>query len=573
MHEINSPKLLFDNIFVHYAENNDLFERALYALIGTSFLRLKDIPKLTSKLDTASRRCLIENYNRLCYPRLPAKDYEEQVTMMDFALVLACEVNPPEIVMDKIIAIVCAENGNIDGAGAIFRHVLEKQETKSLDAAMTYSDIAWTHYLQELYVSALYCENQAFAIRKEKMDESYLLFADQYHSLGCIHEAKQDFHKATICYAKSLEILELNFVSNNVIQDTSSKYYKYKSAYARYTFNRNPKAANRHSFAFTPIQPSLAVEKTRPEYLNWIKQRLLETEWHDAKEIYYHLLTLPEWLNDPQFLEDRQKNDDQVIGVPPKCVLRDRFLVIEPPIKSFDEGRQFKGSGFLVEAGKYNGFSRTHKDSDNYYEITVDAAAKGILNEGLSLGKEQEARKLAQELQSLKDGGKFVMLQMSVQLFTKSSFLDKLVNKTLLEGDDSKMKTLGRYCHLLDRYFAEIDDQAKLYDIMVYGGANLNLALLRTYIDAIGTLSKKWLGFSSASKNAKLAELFGNTLFIIRMHRTYGEGINKVADISKISNFPEEEEVLFTAGIEFIIEKVEIHCTGKKFRIYLTVYV
>ncbi|CAF0934387.1 unnamed protein product [Didymodactylos carnosus] len=521
MHEINSPKLLFDNIFVHYAENNDLFERALYALIGTSFLRLKDIPKLTSKLDTASRRCLIENYNRLCYPRLPAKDYEEQVTMMDFALVLACEVNPPEIVMDKIIAIVCAENGNIDGAGAIFRHVLEKQETKSLDAAMTYSDIAWTHYLQELYVSALYCENQAFAIRKEKMDESYLLFADQYHSLGCIHEAKQDFHKATICYAKSLEILELNFVSNNVIQDTSSKYYKYKSAYARYTFNRNPKAANRHSFAFTPIQPSLAVEKTRPEYLNWIKQRLLETEWHDAKEIYYHLLTLPEWLNDPQFLEDRQKNDDQVIGVPPK----------------------------------------------------FDAAAKGILNEGLSLGKEQEARKLAQELQSLKDGGKFVMLQMSVQLFTKSSFLDKLVNKTLLEGDDSKMKTLGRYCHLLDRYFAEIDDQAKLYDIMVYGGANLNLALLRTYIDAIGTLSKKWLGFSSASKNAKLAELFGNTLFIIRMHRTYGEGINKVADISKISNFPEEEEVLFTAGIEFIIEKVEIHCTGKKFRIYLTVYV
>ncbi|CAF5144565.1 unnamed protein product, partial [Rotaria sp. Silwood1] len=55
-----------------------------------------------------------------------------------------------------------------------------------------------------------------------------------------------------------------------------------------------------------------------------------------------------------------------------------------------------------------------------------------------------------------------------------------------------------------------------------------------------------WLCFSSTSKNRSKAEQFGNTLFIID-NETAREGV----DISSISAFPDEEEVLLQATITF----------------------
>jgi hypothetical protein len=86
--------------------------------------------------------------------------------------------------------------------------------------------------------------------------------------------------------------------------------------------------------------------------------------------------------------------------------------------------------------------------------------------------------------------------------------------------------------------------------------------------------SFRWASFSSTSKNLKLAEFWdANTNFIMQLNKISSAAEKKAIDISLYSQFPEEEEVLLKAGIEFTVKKVDYDDTNKKHYIYLDVYV
>lgn len=108
----------------------------------------------------------------------------------------------------------------------------------------------------------------------------------------------------------------------------------------------------------------------------------------------------------------------------------------------------------------------------------------------------------------------------------------------------------------------------KTSNLTLYRGELLNENMKECYRQAVGTL-KSWLAFTSTSKNRQLAEVFGDTLFIITFDKN--EGFSITRDISGVSQFPMEEEVLLRSGVIFMVEKIEIDHTNAKCIIYLNV--
>ncbi|CAF4451876.1 unnamed protein product [Didymodactylos carnosus] len=96
----------------------------------------------------------------------------------------------------------------------------------------------------------------------------------------------------------------------------------------------------------------------------------------------------------------------------------------------------------------------------------------------------------------------------------------------------------------------------------VYRGANLDRSVIENYKKPIGE-NTSWDSFISTSKNCKLAERFGNTLFIIDTSSCSG------IDISSYSGFPDEEEVLLPAGTAFKVLKVAPYSTSGQYSIYV----
>jgi hypothetical protein len=101
---------------------------------------------------------------------------------------------------------------------------------------------------------------------------------------------------------------------------------------------------------------------------------------------------------------------------------------------------------------------------------------------------------------------------------------------------------------------------------VVYRGATLTTDEIEAYKHSIGQLPKEWLGFSSTSKKKDLAEIYGNTLLIIQVPSQ-----SQHLDISTISHFPVEQEVLLGASTSFQIENVIYDETTKKHHIYLKI--
>ena len=97
---------------------------------------------------------------------------------------------------------------------------------------------------------------------------------------------------------------------------------------------------------------------------------------------------------------------------------------------------------------------------------------------------------------------------------------------------------------------------------------NLSKDEIDMYKSSVGTY-RAWTAFSSTSKKQSEAEKFGPVLFIIRFtgHSRYGSGI----DVSSLSKFPEEEEILLQPGTNFRVDKMECDKDTGKYRFYITV--
>ncbi|CAF1387769.1 unnamed protein product [Adineta steineri] len=255
-----------------------------------------------------------------------------------------------------------------------------------------------------------------------------------------------------------------------------------------------------------------------------------------------------------------------------KHLREERFMNL--PVAS---DRSFGGqygwvSPFIVEVRRYLGLRPNELPSKKPDMIRklVKKAAQGIIEEGKHIGKQKEAEKLASILQEKRNKGIEEVWQCCVYLYSLECFLYKTLNANMrLVGSKEDehiwrhtLQTLGPFCLLLwdDPYNIKVKTNIELYR-----GANLKLEQIVAYKKMAGNEKEygSFQGFSSCSRNRGKAERFGNTLLIMKVLYAF------TADISRLSEYPNEEEELVTPGVCFrVLSVYEDSETGKNF-IYL----
>lgn len=226
---------------------------------------------------------------------------------------------------------------------------------------------------------------------------------------------------------------------------------------------------------------------------------------------------------------------------------------------------------FVVEVRTNLGLKKEDLPSKkpNLIPMLVEKAARGIVEEGKHLKKQREGEKLAKMLREKKYSPMKEVWKCCVYLYSLESFLYKTLNAAMrLVGDEdhenvwrSKIQTLGPFCLLL------WDDPINVKgreDGELYRGAELTPEQIDVYVKMVN----KWKGgsfqaFSSCSRNRQKAEEFGNSLFIMKIKGAF------IADLSQLSEYPNEEEELITPGVYFQVTQVKFDRKRKKHYIYL----
>ena len=153
------------------------------------------------------------------------------------------------------------------------------------------------------------------------------------------------------------------------------------------------------------------------------------------------------------------------------------------------------------------------------------------------------------------------ILKCVATLYSAESFLYKLVNTTLRNHDMTKIDTLGPFCSLLDSYlFRHMDKNGQT----VYRGVSLSEEMIEEYKQAVGK-QIVWPAFTSTTKDRRVAEKFGNTLFVFNLKYS----LHRKNEISLISHYPLEQEVLLESQSVFTVDKIEYDRSKSKHIIYM----
>lgn len=202
----------------------------------------------------------------------------------------------------------------------------------------------------------------------------------------------------------------------------------------------------------------------------------------------------------------------------------------------------------------------------NYSEI-VEQAASGLEKEGALAGDHhaQMGTKFGEMLRKVKYDDKKTIVSCCIHIYTAESFVYRILNETLRKYDMSKVDTFGPFCYFLNCYPEAL---GRNYFVgIVYRCVKLDSDTIETYKQAIGQW-KSWPAFTTTMKNKMTAEAFGNVLFVIEL--TPSTRYGKAVDISQLSTFPAEDEVLLLPGSNFRINRMEYSQKGQPV-FYLTV--
>lgn len=203
--------------------------------------------------------------------------------------------------------------------------------------------------------------------------------------------------------------------------------------------------------------------------------------------------------------------------------------------------------------------------------VSITTMVNGIRNEGKLIGKPIEANYIAEELERAAKNDSSMIGFQCIHQYTRSSFLSTSVNKFLCNKDSSTLENLGPYLKLLLVHFKEYPIRSN--QLIVYRGVNLSSEDLDAYQRAVGRGTFRWYCFTSTSKSRKVAEFYDtNALMIINLNKRYPND-SRAVDIAVLSQFPEEEEVLLRADVEFCVEKVELGKEQTKHLINIQAYV
>lgn len=248
--------------------------------------------------------------------------------------------------------------------------------------------------------------------------------------------------------------------------------------------------------------------------------------------------------------------------------LREERFMVDPiaPKRPFD-GQYGWISPFIIEVRRYLNLRKEQLPSkdESLVPMLVERAADGIIEEGKMIGKQREAEKLAKTLREKKDKGMKEVWQCSAYLYSLESFLYKTMDEAMrLIGDEeheqiwrSKVRTLGPFSFLL--WDDPFDTKMKT-KMTLYRGGNLTDAHFATY-EEMAKHPKEYRSFQAftlCSRNRRKAEEFGNTLFIMEVLFAF------TADVSNVSEYPDEEEELVTPGVCFSVQSVKFDKKTKK---------
>ncbi|CAF0950391.1 unnamed protein product [Adineta steineri] len=227
---------------------------------------------------------------------------------------------------------------------------------------------------------------------------------------------------------------------------------------------------------------------------------------------------------------------------------------------------------FIKEVANYLNITKDQLPSKNksIVPMIVDQSFLAIIEEGKKMGKQVEAEKLVKNLRETKDQGMKEVWRCCAYLYTLESFLYKKLNEVMrLIGSGqheqiwrSKISTLGPFCLLLwDNPF---NRKMIKPDTLLYRGANVPDQLITSFKEECEKSWHTFQAFTSCSRNGKVAEGFGNVLFIMKTLVAF------TVDLNSLSQYPDEEEELFFPGVSFTIDRMDLEEKKKKHLIYLT---
>ncbi|CAF3869790.1 unnamed protein product [Rotaria sp. Silwood1] len=255
-----------------------------------------------------------------------------------------------------------------------------------------------------------------------------------------------------------------------------------------------------------------------------------------------------------------------------KHLREERFVDLPVNISRSFSGEYGWVSPFIIEARRDLKLTPEQLPSKqpNLIPMLVDKAAEGIIKEGKNIRKEQEAIEMINMLRKKRNQGIEKVWKCCAYLYSLESFLYKTINSAMrLVGDKdheqvwrSKVHTLGPFCLLLwDDPFNKKPKSAKT----LYRGANLTGEQIAKYEEMAkdSAMFGSFQAFTSCSRNREKAENFGNALFIMEIFIAF------TADLTKVSEYPEEEEELIIPGVCFHVTKVEFNQDNNKHLIYL----
>ncbi|CAF1400740.1 unnamed protein product [Rotaria sp. Silwood1] len=218
------------------------------------------------------------------------------------------------------------------------------------------------------------------------------------------------------------------------------------------------------------------------------------------------------------------------------------------------------------------------KDWEKRKHEMVEKAILGILHEGQLTGKQREAKWIVEQLEKVKDKTTKEIGKCCTYLYSLESFLYKILNHTMrLIGDknhekvwQSKIETLGPFAFLL-YYYLSYENLNRRTGKTVYRGVQLTNEMITEYKNVARSedARRSFQAFTSCSLNREKAEQFGNVLFVLTAEKRSAYSTLNM-DISSLSDYPEEEEVLIRPGRSFKIESVEFDKKKQKHVIYLT---
>ena len=219
---------------------------------------------------------------------------------------------------------------------------------------------------------------------------------------------------------------------------------------------------------------------------------------------------------------------------------------------------------------KIDEYGNVISDPDEVVKKVVDLCVKGIMEEGILLGKEAEASEIVKELETRMNDNIEDILKFCVYLYTLDTFLYRQVNSAIREENIKKMDTLGSFCYLLNVFLHEgcknLEDSVYAYKGVVYRGTTLSKESIEEYESFSDSKVITWDDLVSTSKNKEKAEKSGNVLFVIDLGNGIVPGYG--TDISKLSCLEaREEEVMLPTGGLYYVQKVEHQ--EKKSIIYL----